>query len=312
MVLDNVIHDHQGTPFIKDQNSLLIGGPPSFAGISGLMLSKMFPWMAPPLIYAYTCPKIISLLREFPDYNLISKNLMIQDKCPQFRLVYSSDKNERTLVLKNPPKRFDLADFNWKFGNPPVALVGSVYHEFSDHTIFSSLRKICSYIAFDPQGCFRQITEKGEIKFYNWWDSNIIKNVNCLKVSEAEAELLEVGTNLEEIVIKVLETSITTVLITRGVNGSILGVKNPDIHIYDVPAFTEGTILDETGAGDIFLFAFVTHFLTFKNELDAIAFATSVTSLFLEQKRFKGKFTKESIALRQGKIRSKIIEFLTW
>lgn len=235
---------------------------------------------------------------------------MIQSTCPCFRLKYSSDKNERTLLLKNPPKRFNLADFNWDFVNPPVAIVGSVYHEFSNHEIFTSLRNLCSYIAFDPQGCFRQLTTEGKIKFRNWWDTKIIENINCLKVSETEAKFLKLGTHFVEIITKILKTPVTSVLLTRGNNGTILGVRNPDIHIYDIPAYSGGTIVDETGAGDIFLFTFVIHFLTFNNELDAVAFATSVTSLFIEQKRFRGRFTKDIIGLRQEKIRSKIIEFL--
>ncbi|UCG90115.1 MAG: hypothetical protein JSU57_06575 [Candidatus Heimdallarchaeota archaeon] len=310
MVLDNVIHDRQGTPLIKDQNNLFLGGPPSFAGIIGLILSKMFPWMAPPLVYAYGCPKAVSLLKKLPDYDLVSKNLMIQSKCPQFRLEYSSDENERMLSLRNPPLRFNLADFNWKFVNPPVAIVSSVYHEFSNYKIFSSLRNRCSYIAFDPQGCFRQLTATGKIKLRKWWDSEIMKNIDCIKVSETEAKFLKLGTHPVKIVTRILKTPVTSVLLTRGKNGAILGVKNPNIHIYDVPAFTKGTIVDETGAGDVFLFTFVTHFQTFANELDAIAFATSVTSLFLEQERFMVSFTEETISSRQDKIRSKIIEFL--
>ena len=68
------------------------------------------------------------------------------------------------------------------------------------------------------------------------------------------------GKRPEKIVARILNTPVTSVLLTQGVNGSILGVKDPkngDIHIYNVPAFTEGTVVDETGAGDIFLFTFV-------------------------------------------------------
>ena len=313
MVLDVVIHNHQNPHLIKNQNSLKLGGPPSFVGFLGLILSKLFPWMAPPLVYAYACPKAISLLKNIPEYDLVSKNLKIQSKCPQFRLVYSSDEKERKISLKNPPLQFNPANFEWEFINPPVAIIGSVYHEFNNHDIFTFLRGKCSFIAFDAQGCFRQLTPDGKITLRNWWDPRIIENVDCLKISEMEAKLLNLGTHPLEIVTRILETPVTSVLLTRGRNGAILGFKKQkygDIHVYNVPAFIEGTVVDETGAGDVFLFLFVTHFHTFTNELDAIAFATSVTSLVLEQKRFMGRFTEEAVHLRQEKIKSQIIEFL--
>ncbi|MHA2243345.1 MAG: PfkB family carbohydrate kinase [Candidatus Hodarchaeales archaeon] len=311
MVLDIVIHNHQNPHSIK--NSLTLGGPPSFVGLLGLILSKVFPWMSPPSVYAYACPKAISLLKRIPEYDLISKNLKIQSKCPQFRLVYSSDEKERNLYLKNPPLQFNPTNFKWEFKNPPVAIIGSVYHEFNNHNIFTFLRDKCSFIAFDAQGCFRQLTPDGKITFRNWWDPRIIENVDCLKISEMEAKLLNFGSNPLEIVSKILETSVTSVLLTRGRNGAILGFKKQkygDIRVYNIPAFIEGTVVDETGAGDVFLFLFVTHFHTFTNELEAISFATSVTSLVLEQNRFMGKFTEETVHLRQEKVRHQIIEFL--
>ncbi|UCE13062.1 MAG: hypothetical protein JSV04_12830 [Candidatus Heimdallarchaeota archaeon] len=311
MVLDTVIYNHQNTTRFKNQNNLMIGGPPTFAGIIGLILSKIYPWMPAPLIYAYACPKIVSLMSDFSDQSIIVKNLKVLSKCPQFRLIYSSEPEERTLFLKNPPMRFDPTIFNWKLGYSPVVVMGSVYHEFNDQKIFSFLREKCSFIAFDAQGCFRQLTSEGRIILEKWWDSHIIDKVDCLKISEAESKFLNVGTNLLTIVKKILETQVTFVLITRGKNGSILGFKDLNkgkVHLYNVPAFTEGAIVDETGAGDVFLYAFVARLTKFNNELDAIAFATSVASLLIEEERFLKKFNQDEIQRRQKKISSQIIE----
>lgn len=309
MVLDTVIHDNQNKYLVKNQNNLTIGGPPSFAGIVGVILSKMYSWMFPPLIYAYACPEAIGLLEYFSDYSLIIKSLKIQPICPYFRLIYSIDKKERTLVLKNPPLQFNPKDFNWNFVNPPAVIVGTVFQEFNDYRIFRFLRKRCSYLTFDPQGCFRHLTSEGRIEFRNWWNPEIIENIDCLKVSETESKFLGFGKDPIEVVNKILKTPISSIILTRGRNGAILGFKSQnDIHVFDVPAFTGGNIADETGAGDIFLFAFVTHFMAFQKELSAVAFATSVTSLFLEQRRSLEKFSEDTIRVRQEKIRAKITE----
>ncbi len=316
MVIDTVVHDNKNLLQIKSQENkkgnLIVGGPPSFAGIAGLTLSKVFPWISTPLIYAYACPEVISLLENHPDIGLISRNLKIRTQCPHFFLIYSSDKIKRNLMLRNPPSQFDPTHFNWKITYPPVAIVGSIFHEFNNFNSFNFLRKKCSFIAFDSQGCFRQLTPEGNIIFRNWWDPKIIDNLDCLKISGEEAEFLNLGKRPEKIVARILKTPVTSVLLTQGINGSILGIKElktGDIHIYNVPAFTEGAVLDETGAGDIFLFTFVSYFNAFNNELDAIAFATSVTSLLLEQKRFMWHLTKKTVKMRQKQIKNQIIEF---
>ncbi len=316
MVLDTVIHDNKNFHQINTQenkkDNIIVGGPPSFAGIAGLILSKVFPWISTPLIYAYACPEVISLLENYPDFSLISRNLKIRSQCPHFYLMYFSNDIERNLMLRNPPSQFNPANFNWKLEYLPVAIVGSIYHEFNSFNTFNFLRNKCSYIAFDSQGCFRQLTPEGNIIYRNWWNPKIIDNIDCFKVSGEEAKFLNLGKRPEKIVARILKSPVTSVLLTQGVNGSILGakeLKTGNIHIYNVPAFTEGTVIDETGAGDIFLFTFVSYFNAFNNELDAIAFATSVTSLLLEQKRFMWQLSNQTIKIRQKQIKNQITEF---
>ena len=305
MVLDTVIHDSQIKHLVNNQS---LGGPPSFAAIVGLILSKMYSWMSPPLVYAYTCPQAITFLKKYPDFNKVIGNLKLQSECPQFRLVYLDDKKERGLFLKKPPLQFNPNDFHWELGKSAIAIIGSVFHEFNNHKIFRFLKERCSYIAFDPQGCFRHLTSDGKIKFRYWWDPKIIEYVDCLHVSELEAKYFGFGKDLRTVVKKLLETPITSVILTRGKGGAILGFKsNGDQHVFNIPAYLEGNIIDETGAGDIFLFVFVNHLLVFQDQLNAVAFATSVTSLFLEQKRPLTAFSKEIVRLRQEKIHEGII-----
>lgn len=308
MVLDTVIHDNQISHLVNNQS---LGGPPYFAGLVGIILSKMYSWVSSPLVYAYTCPQAITFLKKYPNFSKIMKNLNLRSECPQFRLVYSDDKKERSLFLKNPPFQFNPDDFNWEFENSTVAIIGSIFHEFNNYEIFRFLKERCSFIAFDPQGCFRRPTSEGKIEFRYWWDPKIIENVNCLHMSELESKFLGFGKDPITIIKKTLDTPITSVILTRGRHGAILGFKNDkDKHVFNVPAYLEGNAIDETGAGDIFLFVYVTHFMAFQDELNAAAFATSVTSLFLEQKRPQIAFSEEIIHHRQEKIRANITESL--
>ncbi|MFX0050283.1 MAG: PfkB family carbohydrate kinase [Candidatus Hermodarchaeota archaeon] len=312
MVLDTVINRNV---LEKDRESvydtITLGGPPSFSGIVGCTLAKIFPWIKNPLIYAYTCPKAITLLRKLKDFKIFSENLKERPKCPHFRLEYSKNDSERNLYLNNPPFQFNPTDFNWNLNHSPIAVVGSVYHEFNNPNIFSFLRDKCSFIAFDPQGCFRQISSNGKIVFRNWWNPKIVAKIDCIKISEKESKFLNLGTNAIQTTYKILESAINIVLLTRGKKGAILGMRKNDsktIHVYDVPAYTEGTVIDETGAGDVFLFSFITHFHVHNDELEAVAFATSVASLLLENRAFWGRFSKEEIIFRQQRVKSQITE----
>ena len=313
-MIDTVIHhDNHRTKGVREndsQKNLTIGGPPTFTSSIGFILSRLFSWIEKPILFAYSCPEANSRLKSAGFDNSLSKNLTLKTNCPHFRLIYNKSKEKRTLLLDDPPTEFNPNDFNWKLNYSPIVIVGSVFHEFDNQEIFSFLRDKFSYIAFDPQGCFRQNSTEGRITHKNWWDFKIVGNADCLKISENEAKFLNLGENNEERVKRILETSISSVLLTRGSKGTILGIKYESynkIKIYNIPAYP-CQVLDETGAGDVFLFSYAIHFYAHKDALSAIAFATSVSSLLIEQNRFSWRFSREEIDTRQYYIKSRISE----
>lgn len=312
IVIDTVIHHYnhktKGVSENDFQKKLTIGGPPTFTGSIGFILSRLFSWIEKPIIYAYSCHEANSRLKSAGFENSLSKTLILKPDCPHFRLIYNKSKEKRTLLLDDPPTEFNPNDFNLKIKYSPIVIVGSVFHEFDNQEIFSFLRDKFSYIAFDPQGCFRQNSTEGRITYKHWWDSKIINNTDCLKISENEAQFLNLGENNVDIVKRILETSISSVLLTRGSRGAILGItygNNNKIKVYNIPAYP-CQVLDETGAGDVFLFSYAIHFYAHKDSLSAVAFATSVSSLLIEQNRFSWRFSREEIDTRQHYIKSRI------
>lgn len=266
-----------------------------------------------PLIYAYTSSKANSLLEANSITESLTKSLKIRSICPHFQLIYNPNEKERTLFLENPPLKFDPNDFNWKSDSFPVAIVGSVFHEFNDYRIFSFLQKNSSYVAFDPQGCFRQLSQGGKIKLSEWMDSKILELIDCLKLSEIEARYLNLGNDNKTVINNLLDTPISAILLTQGDKGAILGVSNSENKkktMYNIPSYPSN-VIDETGAGDVFLFSFATHFCAHGNVLDAAAFSTSISSLLIEQNRFSCHFTEKMIKYRQQIIRSQIKQIHT-
>lgn len=288
-----------------------LGGPPSFAFFIGNLLSEIFSWVSPPLVYAYTCSEALVLQKSCQRFNIIFQNLKKRPQCPHFQLTYNTIDSQRIIHLENPPLLFNPKDFNWNFKKLPIAVVGSVFHEFDNINVFDFLRKNCSYVSFDAQGCFRQFEGKRRIIFRNWDNPRIFNKIDCLKISEVESKFLNYGENATQILKKLLNSSIYHVLLTRGERGSILGVRNRNtesIHLYDVPAFRGGEVVDETGAGDVFLYSYVIHYCAHHNEIDAIAFATSVASLLVEGKAKSECFSKNEVISRQNEVKSCITE----
>ncbi|MFW9780064.1 MAG: carbohydrate kinase family protein [Candidatus Heimdallarchaeota archaeon] len=312
-VLDTVLH-HQTNHYSFSESRKLpkkftIGGPPAFCLITGLRISQLFPWAMPPIVYAYSCQKAIDLLRSYSGINPLLKTLRIRDACPEFRLEYLKNSSERRIYLRNPPQLFDPTEFPWKFTIPPTVVIGSVYHEFSSEKIFSFLRKNTGFIAFDPQGCFRFLTPEGRIILQKWFEPEILRHVDCLKISEIEVMHLGKGDNLLQSTQQILETSTRIVLLTRGSRGAVLGFRSLDtgnLNFYSIPAYKTGMVRDETGAGDVFLYSFVAHYVSHQNELDAIAFGSSISSLLIERKGVTGNFSKEIILDRQEYIRRRV------
>ncbi|MHA1973769.1 MAG: carbohydrate kinase family protein [Candidatus Hodarchaeales archaeon] len=296
---------------ILSESEIKLGGPPAFSAIIRLALSRILSWVNPKvLVFAYTCVKAQELLRKTNIPAPFFKNLVQIPSCPQFDLIYHNSNQERELFLRNTPKIFNPKVFNWKKGLYDAIIVGSVYQEFNDKLIFELLEKHTDFIAFDPQGCFRKIEDKnGKIKLQTWWNPSILTKIKCLKLSESEALYLGKNTDLKSIITELLVNYIEIVLITRGNKGAWLGYKTPSgKKIFKIPAYTKGMVVDETGAGDVFLSMFVYHYLKFKDILKAVSFATSIASLLIEKKGIDGNFSEREIVYRTEFIRSKIEE----
>jgi hypothetical protein len=297
---------------IKKPIPVTLGGPPFFGAYIAKKITKIFPWIDAPLLYAYSCPKALLLLENFFESDLILENLVIRPQCPNFRLIYAGDKSERFLSLKNPPLDYNPLDFDWDMNQEIITILGSVYHEFDNKKIIETIRSKSDFIALDAQGFFRYVTSNGDIIFKRWKNPEILANIDCLKISEKEASFLGLGINLHQIVEKLLDFSIKIVLLTRGRKGVILGVKkspSEDIHIYKIPTYPVTKLINETGAGDILLFSFIAYLIIYKNEVDAIAFATSVVSFFIENDQLEKNFTTEKVVDRKKRIISQITEF---
>ncbi len=308
-VIDEIIKNSDISTSLIDENkdTFSLGGPPTFMGFVGNILANLFSEVRKPTLYTYVCPEVEQFLDSTNDIFNLSGHFIQNSNCPKFRLDYSQPEQERKITLFNPLACFDVELFPWKRNEPTITIINSVYQEFNNPDIFSFLRKNGFYVVLDPQGFFREISPEGKVTYSKWFNRRILSNIDCLKLSENEARLLNFGETLTEIVLNLLHLDISYVIITKGDKGALLGCKDAlssQYMLYSIPAFTVDTVLDETGAGDAFLFTFIIFLQLLADELEAIAFATSIASLLVENSFVVTKFSIENIVIRQEIVRS--------
>ncbi len=310
-VIDEIIKksDIITTSIVEKKEIFSLGGPPTFMGFVGNILAHLFSKVSKPTLYTYVCPEVEQFLESTNDIFNLSGHFIQNAICPKFRLDYSQTEKERKITLFNPLVGFDIKIFPWKQDEFTTAIINSVYQEFNNLDIFLFLRKKGFYVVLDPQGFFRKISPEGKILYSNWFNQDILSQIDCLKLSENEALLLNFGKSLPETVLNLLDLNISYVIITKGEKGAILGCKdsrNSQHLLYSIPAYTVDTVIDETGAGDAFLYSFIVFLQLLDDELEAIAFSTSIASLLVEYRFDIKKFTLDNIVIRQETVRSQI------
>lgn len=310
LVLGMVVTDHKEIyKNGKQSKHISLGGPPSFMGFVGKVLSNLFEIIDFPTIYTYSSPKQDRLIKKFTSPEENSWVIKERLNSPNFYLKYYSPDKERSITLKNAPQTFKIDDFEWNSFKNLYIVVGSVFHEFDDINIFKFLRKRADFIAFDLQGCLREFKENSqELVVYNWWKPELINEIDCLKVSKYELENLSIFTTTEESIIRILKEGLKFLIVTLGSEGSLLGVKKIDekISIYSIPSYHTENVIDETGAGDVFLYSFVVWYKSIQDPLHAVAYATSIASLLIEDLGIQGNFNKQEIEYRKKFVYSRI------
>ncbi|MHA1206934.1 MAG: hypothetical protein ACTSSO_05125, partial [Candidatus Hodarchaeales archaeon] len=210
-VIDEIIKENtiNNSSVEKKRELVSLGGPPTYIGFVGNILSRLFSEVSNPTLYSYLCPEVEQLLEATTEILNLSGHFIQHSICPKFRLDYSHAEQERKITLFNPQFHFNLKLFPWKLDESTVVIVNSVYQEFNSLKIFSFLRRNGFYVVLDPQGFFRKISPDGIVIYSNWYNREILSKVDCLKLSENEAKLLEIGKTLPEIVQNLLLLNIS-------------------------------------------------------------------------------------------------------
>jgi len=195
----------------------------------------------------------------------------------RFELKYSNDLTDRILRLKSraPPITVDDLPKSLKAKAIHIAPVaGEITYE-----VAKKLKNCADLLSLDPQGLVRNFGEKGSVTHSSLTDKRILELVDIYKSSSNEIKAVTGLSRLNSAIKAVHDYGVETVIVTLGMKGAVLSIEE---NVYNVPAYKSEKIIDPTGAGDVFIGAFLAEYIHGENSLWCACVGAASASLVVE------------------------------
>ncbi|TFF63488.1 MAG: hypothetical protein EU521_01490 [Promethearchaeota archaeon] len=220
--------------------------------------------------------------------------------------------HERTLFLKSCSPKLDFNDIPENYLKTPphgivlVPLCNELDIQYVEHIVENFPE---TYIGIDLQGFIREIDENGNVSLAKKEETiikinkiiSIIGNKLILKGSEEEMKLLSGKQDLNEVMEYFNNVQYKGIsIMTLGDKGSMITQRGKKMLI--IPAFKPDKVVDETGAGDVYLSIFMYEYLTSNKSWEKIAeagyLASAAASFVVEKIGTQGVKKKEKVLER--------------
>jgi sugar/nucleoside kinase (ribokinase family) len=200
-----------------------------------------------------------------------------EETTTHFELAYNHDFSERTLKLTGRGVPIDINDIP-KDLHAKAIHIAPIANEITIETV-ERLKRCCDVLSVDPQGFLRSFDENGAVTPNLNADKRLLSLVNIYKSSQDEIFALTGLTELKPAIRAIHDLGVGTVIVTMGAKGSLLSVEGAQ---YNVPACQSEVLVDPTGAGDVFIGAFLTQYLLQKESLWCAAVGSAAASMVVE------------------------------
>ena len=199
------------------------------------------------------------------------------EQSTRFELEYSGDLSERKMRLKgkaSPITIDDLPKLTRAKALHLAPIAGEINYELAEH-----LKKHADVLSFDPQGVLRAFDDAGDVHCCAPTDRRLLSLVDVYKSSLDEITALTGQTEIKPAVKAIHDFGVDTVIITLGSKGAVLSVAGTT---YNIPACPGNAVVDPTGAGDVFIGAFLTEYTRAKDSLWCACVGSAAASLVVE------------------------------
>lgn len=195
-----------------------------------------------------------------------------------FELTYQPDLEGRTLKLKSKGSPLTTDDIPGGFYAKAIHL-GPIANEIP-YEVAELLKKRCDTLSLDPQGLTRSFDAQGNV-YENAAevDNDIFSLIKIYKSSQHELFALTGETELKHAIRAIHDVGVETVIITLGRKGAVLSVEGAQ---YNIGVCPSNVLVDPTGAGDVFIGAFLAEYLRGKESVWCAAVGSAAASMILE------------------------------
>jgi len=200
------------------------------------------------------------------------------------------ESGQRQLILRNRAPTIEAEDIPGSLEAKAVH-IGPIANEVSREAI-ARLRSLAGLISMDPQGFLRRFGKDGTVQLGRMQNPEVLREVDVFKASQKETESAFGEADLAQSMRKIHEQGVRTVIATRGQEGSLLYVEGK---LYSVPASKPRVIADMTGAGDVFIGAFLAEYIRGKDPVWCASVGSAQASFVIEQPGPKGFGSKKEV-----------------
>jgi len=202
---------------------------------------------------------------------------LANEQTTRFELEYSKDFANRTLKLRNRAPPIDVCDLPCPLKAKTV-YIAPIAGEISCDVV-EKLSSCAEVLSLDPQGLLRSFDAAGNVGFKLQVDKNLLSLINIYKSSQDEIIALTGCSNLDSAIKAIHDFGVATVIVTLGVYGAVLSVERT---VYRVPAYSSLTVVDPTGAGDVFMGSFLTEYNRERDSLWCACVGSAAASFVIE------------------------------
>ncbi|NHJ33627.1 MAG: hypothetical protein FK732_12270 [Asgard group archaeon] len=179
----------------------------------------------------------------------------------KFENKYDS-KGKRTQKVLSVSEKISFNDIPEMYFNSNCIHLGPVFNEITPNLI-NEVRDVFNFVSLDGQGFTRSLDEKTRKVVLEPWLNyeEYLPMLDVLKVDDTEIKGITATNKLKDAIELALDTGIELLIITQAHKGAIIYHKKKR---YDIPAIPTN-VVDETGAGDTFITAFLLEYLKTKD-----------------------------------------------
>jgi sugar/nucleoside kinase (ribokinase family) len=267
-----------------------LGGPPTYVSLAARVMG-------------HSTKVVTKVGEDFPeeyleDLRKLGIDLVRQIGSSTTRFVLDYRGDERVLSVERICGEISPEEVSEVAG--PV-LVSAIVGEIRESTV-SDLE--AEAIALDPQGFLREVRRDGTITLRPWMDRELFGRLNVLKSSEEELKFITSVSDVSRGLRKLVGLGVEVAIATRGIQGSMVCTSKG---CFEVPAAEVGRVVDSTGAGDVFIGAFLPEYLKGEAPRWCASLASAMASCIVQTEGARVEASLKEILARAEDVNNRLV-----